>query len=238
MAIVPSLHLPVGVNGNQVVLGITGNILSEMSPDQDTIDLLSAYYAKLLIIQYRNKERAKKTITSIAELAMVNLLPTKIRDAFNIDDAEGEQLDFLGKYAGALRIDYGSIAEDDEVYRLIIKMLIMKNNAKSDLSSMQDLMIIFFGEGTAKLYDYQTMRISYMFDITKISRSFLEVIIANKLLLVPMGVQLSATIFTVDDDKLFGLRDYTSAGVDISGLNTYAVYTIPSPLLTYDKTIS
>lgn len=66
---------------------------------------MKEYYQNLLIIQYRNKEKARKTVgTVVDEIIADNILIT-IEDAFDIETAEGVQLDILGKYIGVDRWD-------------------------------------------------------------------------------------------------------------------------------------
>ncbi len=72
--------------------------------DNDLID----YYTNLLIIQYHDKPKARATISAYIAILMIYDVAIKARDAFNLDTAEGNQLDTIGKYVGADRIVYGT----------------------------------------------------------------------------------------------------------------------------------
>lgn len=66
------------------------------------------YFSDLLILQYRNKPKAKATIETLAELAFSdtegNIFPIEVQNSYNIDNASGKQLDVIGKYLGYDRI--------------------------------------------------------------------------------------------------------------------------------------
>lgn len=64
---------------------------------------LIAYYANLLILQYRNKPNAAGTIIAIIESLMIYDLIREVENGYNVDDSIGVQLDVLAKYVGAKR---------------------------------------------------------------------------------------------------------------------------------------
>lgn len=68
---------------------------------------LIAYYANLLIIQYRNKPNALGTILAIIKALMIYDLIRSVENGYDIDDSIGVQLDVLAKYTGAERIATG-----------------------------------------------------------------------------------------------------------------------------------
>lgn len=68
---------------------------------------LIAYYANLLIIQYKNKPNALGTILAIIRSLMIYDLIRSVENGYDIDDAIGVQLDVLAKYTGAERIATG-----------------------------------------------------------------------------------------------------------------------------------
>lgn len=55
------------------------------------------YYADLLILQYRNKPRARATIKLGADIYLADGLVFELNDVLNIDTAVGPQLDLIGK---------------------------------------------------------------------------------------------------------------------------------------------
>ena len=61
------------------------------------------YYKNLLIIQYNNKEKARATIGLLINTLLQNDIYGQVQNAFDLETAEGNQLDVLGKYIGADR---------------------------------------------------------------------------------------------------------------------------------------
>lgn len=65
---------------------------------------LLEYYKDLLIIQYRNKPKARLTVeTYIREFLSIYNLLQNLNICFTLDHAYGEQLDIVAKYFGAVR---------------------------------------------------------------------------------------------------------------------------------------
>lgn len=69
---------------------------------------LIRYFTNLLILQYKNKPKAKATIEALTRNAFSdtqnNIFPIEVQNAYNLDTAVGKQLDVLGKYLGYDRI--------------------------------------------------------------------------------------------------------------------------------------
>lgn len=69
---------------------------------------LIRYFTNLLILQYKNKPRAKATIETLTRNAFSdtqnNIFPIEVQNSYNLDTAVGKQLDVLGKYLGYDRI--------------------------------------------------------------------------------------------------------------------------------------
>ena len=65
---------------------------------------LIRYFTNLLILQYKNKPRAKATIEALTRNAFSdtqnNIFPIEVQNAYDLDTATGKQLDVLGKYLG------------------------------------------------------------------------------------------------------------------------------------------
>lgn len=61
------------------------------------------YYADLLILQYRNKPKARETIKIGVDIYTGDGLLLELADVLNIDIAEGAQLDIIGKILGCSR---------------------------------------------------------------------------------------------------------------------------------------
>ncbi len=69
---------------------------------QDLEDVKN-YYADLLILQYRNKPKARETIKTGVEIYLADGLIFQLQDVLDIDRVEGFCLDLIGKILGASR---------------------------------------------------------------------------------------------------------------------------------------
>lgn len=77
------------------------------------------YYIELLLYQYINQPKARATIGALVDVALCDLLPKSINDAFDLETATGAQLDILGEYIGIQRaidttIDRGFFTFEDD----------------------------------------------------------------------------------------------------------------------------
>ena len=73
---------------------------------QDIEDVKN-YYADLLILQYRNKPKARETIKIGADIYLGDGVIFQLQDILDIDTAEGPQLDIIGKILDCPRIVQG-----------------------------------------------------------------------------------------------------------------------------------
>lgn len=72
----------------------------------------TTYYQDLLLYQYQSLSKARATVGSLAESALCDLVVLDIGNAFNIDLAVGEQLDWIGRYVGFSRRVKGELVRD------------------------------------------------------------------------------------------------------------------------------
>ncbi len=203
------------------------------------IDDLKTYYADLLIKQYKEKTRARSTIKLLVGSALADLIFFSIRDAFNIDSAEGVQLDLIGEYVGVSRRGTTftkAIELDDAEYKELIQVAIVLNNSDGTLFDIQSLLNIFFFE-TLLVFDYQNMRLSYLFDSSIGSEDLAEMFVINKLLPKPTGVELSSLIYSNDVTQFFGYRTYGIETANNSGFNSYGSYETDWPWLKHSNAI-
>ncbi len=204
-----------------------------------TLEILE-YYAKLLIIQYRDKPKAFATIKLLASLVVMDQLPNDVMSAFDIDTAVGAQLDILGKYAGVQRRALtfsGWIELDDDDFRVMVKMKFIQNQSDNTLYSIQNLLFTFFPD-VIRVFDHKDMRMSYFFDSSVGSEQLAEAFIVQGSLPKPMGVQLSSLIYSANIDNLFALADYDVTPVGLSGFNDYDAPVTDTHWLGYDDAIS
>lgn len=176
--------------------------------NQDIIN----YYANLLILQYIGKPKAYATIQALATMVIMNQLPTQVQNAFNMDGtAQGVQLDVLGKYVGVTRSGFGfqgqPILLDDTDFFNFMKLAIVTNSSTSDLATIQNILQFFF-PGEIFVFDHKDMRMSYLINPTVGGQNLMELFVTEETLPKPMGVQLSAPIYS-SNLKFFGMVSAT-----------------------------
>lgn len=202
---------------------------------QEIID----YYANLLIMQYIGKPDAYATIQQTIKPYIMDQLPDAVQNAFNVDTAEGVQLDILGKYTGVTRYGYtftGPVTLTDAEFRVLMKVAIIKNSSGSSLADIQALLHQFF-PSTLLVFDYANMHMDYFFDSSIGSRPLAELFVKEGVLPKPMGVELGALIYSANVDAFFGFRTYALPGYNVTGFNSYAAYDMNSPWLSYADAI-
>ena len=124
---------------------------------------LTAYYQNLLIKQYYQKTKANSTIGALSLSMLSDLVFYEVRDAFNVDDAIGVQLDVLGKYVGANRYALDNTGIDDDDMRFQTKLRITKNVSDNTLKSIDDLLELYFPLEVFVLTDNKDMTMTYLF---------------------------------------------------------------------------
>lgn len=72
-----------------------------------TTDELIEYYKGQLIIQYRELDKARGTIGAFVQEVIADQIYRDVLNGFNLNDANGVQLNLLGSYRGAQRYNYG-----------------------------------------------------------------------------------------------------------------------------------
>lgn len=120
-------------------------------------------------------------------------LPLAVQNAFNLigdDLAVGAQLDILAKYVGVNRTGQGfstQITLDDAELLNLIKFAIIKNNSGSSLATITGLLYQFFGTDV-QVIDYTNMFMSFVISEEIATDDFLQLVITEGLLPVPMAV--------------------------------------------------
>lgn len=200
-----------------------------------TNEELKAYYADLLILQYIKKPKAYATIQAQVTPVFMDQMPVEVQEAFNIETAVGVQLDTLGKYTGVSRTGYtltGPVTLDDEDYRKLIKLVIIKNNSGSSLATIQSLLAMNF-PGQILVSDNQSMGLSYVLLESLGTPDLLEILTSGAYLPAPMGVSVSVTVIPVHENPFFGFRTYSAPDPTVAPFNNYAFYQLTYPWLSY-----
>lgn len=193
------------------------------------------YYANLLIMQYHNKPRAKETIKSSTS-SIPDQLILDIINGYNIDIAEGNQLDILGIYVGVDRnyIDDGVLSQlSDEDYRMIIKLKAISNTSTLSSKDLDDSLYNFFGN-TVRMDSAGNMEMTYFVPINK--TPVILAAIQKEVLPRPMGVRCSYIIEY--DKKFFGFCTYKNQlAFYKTGFRTYDNPNKVGEVLTYEKRV-
>lgn len=79
----------------------------DLTKYQEQREAVKEYYCNLLILQYRNKEKARETIKISTDLFLCDGLIFQLQDILDIDKAVGAQLDIIGKILGCPRLVQG-----------------------------------------------------------------------------------------------------------------------------------
>ena len=196
---------------------------------------MNEYYSNLLILQYHNKPKAKATIE-----AVVNLLPDEliqeVINGFDIETAEGKQLDILGEYIGVDRFytDEGGIKTlDDEDYRIILKLKAICNTSNLSHKSLDESLYDFF-QNTVRMDSEGNMEMTYF--VPKNKTPIILAAIQKEVLPKPMGVRCSYIIEY--DKKFFGFCTYNNQyAVYKTGFRRYNNPDKEGEMLTYNKRI-
>lgn len=172
-------------------------------------------------------------------------LPFAIQNGYNLTGdniASGNQLDILGKYVGVTRTAKGftqQITLNDSDFLSLIKIAILKNNAGSDLYTIQQLLFEFF-PNQIFVFDFKNMRMSYLISSSVGSQYLIELFITQNLLPVPMAVELASIIYAPIIDAFYGFCDY-ELPAPLSGnspMNDYLDYRTDYPWLDYQDAIT
>ena len=185
---------------------------------------LQNYYADLLILQYKTQPKARATIKALIKELYADGSLSEMVNAFNLDTAVGKQLDLLGKYIGLSRqvaVNIGTSDTNilnDSQYRILLKLRLIQNTNFSSTSQIKTALYELF-PSDIRLFDNRTM--FYDYQLSSDFNELVNVIIAEKLLPLPMGV--GYTIQIVPDLKdLFGYYGYDGLNDNPNGFSSYS----------------
>lgn len=208
---------------------------------------LKNYYADLLIMQYRSKPKARKTIKMMVDFIIMNQLPLQIQDAFNVNNAVGVQLDVVGKYVGASRYGYKFAADpsdppvpvtlNDDEFRTYIELNILLNAMGSSTADIQ-MMIDQYFQGALLFFDTQAMLVSYFYTALAGDNIMAEFFVLSGKLPYPMAVGAPLLTYAPGNPTFFGFVTYSNQSYNNHGFNTYDDYDDDCPFLSYENAIN
>lgn len=162
-------------------------------------------YSKLLIIQYQN-DFNRKFIEIITRLFIeqVNNIVLKFKVNFNLNTAEGVQLDLIGALVGLPRdLNRGTIV-NDTIYRFLLYLKILKNSVAYNNLDFKDFFYYFF---TDKVIFVDNHNMSVDFFINDVEPEIIDILVSDKdeFLPAPAGVRIE--VIKPLTEKLFCFLD-------------------------------
>lgn len=181
------------------------------------------YYADLLILQYKTQPKARATIQALIKELYGSGSLLDLVNGFDLDTAEGKQLDTLGKYIGLgrqVKVNIGSsdtnILTDDQ-YRILLKLKLVQNTNFSSTSQIRTALYELF-PNDIRLFDPRTM--VYEYQLSTLFNDLVNVIIAEELLPLPMGVGYNINVVP-DLLSLYGYYGYDGLNDNPNGYSDY-----------------
>jgi len=144
-----------------------------------------------------------------------------IKNAFDVKNAAGDQLDIIGELVGVKRVlsvvpSVGSSELDDDEYRLAISLKVAKNEWDGTNEGMVKAYKEVLGDQyNISVVDNQDMSISVNFG-SDLSMRSAEILANNHLLLIPAGVRCRIVIYSDDVPSV----DYIAT--EVCGIDIYA----------------
>lgn len=181
------------------------------------------YYANLLILQYKNKPKARAVIQALAEQIFGSGSALDMVNGFDLETAVGKQLDIIGKYIGLKRqvkVNIGdsdtNILNDDQ-YRILLKLKLVQNTNFSSTAQIREALYALF-PNEIRLFDSRTM--VYDYQLSTLFNDLVNVIIAEELLPLPMGVGYNINVVP-DLLELYGYYGYDGLNDNPNGYSSY-----------------
>lgn len=198
-------------------------------------DALKKYYADLLIVQYHGKPKARSMIEALVNQVLMNQIPQKIEEAFDLETAVGKQLDILGGRLSVTRHVYLRNGEpvtlNDSEFRTFIKLQAARMTLTASLYDIQTLLINFF-QSSIRVIDNENMTLDYF--VFGESSTLLSVLIKQDMLPRPMGVGIKA-VYDLPYKHVYGFQSYKTQSYPLVGFNTYTDYDEETSWLKYSN---
>lgn len=179
------------------------------------------YYKNLIPIKNACKTRFMAYLDAVLDHGTsLGTMVETMSDAFDLENAAGDQLDMIGALVGISRVlpfvpATGTREMDDDEYRLAIKMKIGRNVWDGTNAAAVDLYNRLFNGTVSIVYeDNQDMTVSFSI-YGSVSAREAEILNATGVLLIPSGV--SHIVATVSGEA----RMIESVGMKVTGIEVY-----------------
>ena len=189
-------------------------------------------YRKLLTSEYRHSPKLTNWLLWLlnAGTTYTTFIQMFVK-AFDLDVAEGQQLDTIGRLVGVKRllefIPSGGESPllDDETYRFLIRATIIKNTWKGKLEDLYSAWGVLYPE--TKLFQIQdlqdmTFNVIIAGDFTSLQK---ELISKGYIIPKPEGVRIN--LMTITDTSGYPLFSYDMDTLYYSGYTSY--WAVPTP---------
>lgn len=150
-------------------------------------------------------------------------LPSMIINGFDLNTAGGKNLDMIGQYIGlkrivkALIIGTNTNVLNDDQYRLLLKLKLIKNTNFSSTGQLKEALFALFPT-SIRLYDNRDM--TYDYQLSSVFSNLVNIIVAEDLLPAPMALGYTATVVPSVLD-LYGYYDYGGLNNNPNGYSDY-----------------
>jgi len=197
---------------------------------------------KFVSLAYEGAYQVQSKLWSeVQVLEAEDILPLKVRDAYNLDAAIGKQFYTLGKYAGIQNQGFdfsGAVTLTDTQFRELLTIAYARNALKADLASIQDFIHEFF-DGTIQVFDLWHMHMSFYY-LEKIGDNVVaEFFIKAGMMPRPVGVAMAPLIYNYPAQVFFSFMSYDQDTTeDGSGFNDYTGGFVDGPWLSNQNAIS
>lgn len=199
------------------------------------------YLSNLLIVQYRKGQRNLACLKALGGVFPVDLMQA-VRDGYDLETAQGEQLDVLAKYL--FQYEDGSQARffandnneterlGDDDFRTLLKFKIICNNSDYSNKSIDDALTDMFGD---KIKADSTGGMAMTYYIGTGVKDFIRALLYHNTLPRPLGVSFDVII---RGSTFFGLCTYENQTAFVrTGVSTYETQdTKQGQMFTYEKT--
>ena len=191
------------------------------------------FYKSIITSEHQEKPKFDKTVSAFLD-KLQDFFSTgeSLINMFDIEQAQGKQLDLIGAKVGASRTVSVSNTEaynlEDIDYRLYIYSKIAKNAWQGGIEDLQDLWFQLFGSRII-IVDNQDMTID-VYLLGNISQTMMNLVKAN--VIVPKPTSVGVRIYYFAPDRVF------SYGLDndlCTGYGGWWRHTADDPLFAYDK---
>ena len=163
----------------------------------------SAEAKRRILWQYRQGERYAQWIDTIPSIMQDDIEePAQaLRDVLDIENAQNWQLDLIGELVGQRRDSQA--LQDDDVYRVVIRAKIARNNSDVTIDGIRDAISFVAGDAVIEVIDGLNMSFTIVFQgpLDDLAR---ELLLSGDALARPQGVRFSGFVEPTDLPK-FGV---------------------------------